>query len=135
MRLTKYTRPLGVAALLVIIVIVLIATVLSDTSHAQNSATPPEVNLSPNGVTLTWEPTPGAQAYRVGWANYDEVSFAVDHEIPWTERFAFTDLRPAVQQHTITYLKPNSTHVFIVGSRDQTGSISWGPWAVAHTNP
>ena len=85
-------------------------------------------------VIVSWNPVNGAQGYRIGWANYRAVQQAASDGVPWTERFAYTDVRNSVDRHTVPDLAGGAQYAFIVGARHSATRHSWTDWQF-HTIP
>ena len=85
-------------------------------------------------AVVRWEPAAGAQGYRIGWAGYRAVQSAMGEGIPWTERFAYTDVRSSVRSHTVANLMGGERYAFIVGARQASGAYRWSEWQF-HTMP
>ena len=95
------------------------ATGMPDTRTASAQSTPPgnvTVRNSSNAgeAVVTWEQASGAQGYRIGWVNYQAVLQAVEDGIPWTERFAYTDVRSSVDSHAIPNLMGGEQYAFLL---------------------
>ena len=109
------------------------ATGMPDTRTASAQSTPPgnvTVRNSSNAgeAVVTWEQASGAQGYRIGWVNYQAVLQAVEDGIPWTERFAYTDVRSSVDSHAIPNLMGGEQYAFIVGTRLGAAAHNWSDW-------
>ena len=85
-------------------------------------------------VIVSWNAVGGAQGYRIGWANYRAVQQALADGIPWTERFAYTDVRNSVASHNVPDLPGGEQYAFIVGTRHSAARYSWADWQF-HTIP
>ena len=127
----------GIAALLAIALITtsIVSTSFNDTATAQDLNPAPTVALADAAATVTWEAQPDASNFRIGWTTMPAVRAANATGIPWTERFAYTDVRAAVTSHHISPLAPAMQHAFVVGTRSSTGVYTWSEWNIVTTPP
>lgn len=109
------------------------AAVLSFTSGAAAQSGPaPTAEVDGRVVTVTWDAVVGSGGYRVGWADYQALLDAQRTGIPWTERFAYTDLRSSVTEHVLPGMNFSTQYAVVVGSRGSAG-MEWLPWIFATT--
>ena len=125
----------GVAALLAIALITasVISTSFNGAATADNLNPSPNVTFTGDAATVSWEAQPDAARYRIGWTTMPQVRSANAEGIPWTERFAYTDVRAAVTSHQISPLAPAIQHAFVVGTRGSTGAYTWSEWNILTT--
>ncbi len=138
-KLWNRTRVRGVhqpvLVILVVIVVIIAGLEVRDAAHAQAAgASVQSIRDTGNSgeVVVSWNSVPGALEYRVGWANYRAVEQAIAVGIPWTERFAFTDVRSSLSSHTVPNLMGGDQYAFIVGTRRGDTEHDWSEW-VFHT--
>ena len=79
-------------------------------------------------AVVSWGRVDGAGGYRIGWAGYRAVRAAMAEGIPWTERFAYTDVRSSVSRHTVANLMGGEQYAFVVGARRASGAYAWSEW-------
>ena len=123
----------AIVAILALLAIVFVAEGLLETrgAHAQ-AAAPSDIEIrntgNPGEVVVSWNPVPRAQGYQVGWANERAVTQAVNQQIPWQERFAYTNLRPVVNSHTVQNLAGGERYAFVIGTLTGANTFSWSAW-------
>ena len=108
-------------------------------AHAQTSSLQPQNIRAVNGtnlgeVTITWDGVEGAQYYRIGWAQIDELRAVMDAGRPWTDAFYHVDAKAPTTIRTITGLSPGFDYLFLVGGQAvYNGEPEWGladPWPI-----
>ena len=125
----------GVAALLAIALITasVVSTNFNGAATADNLNPSPNVSFTGDAATVSWEAQLDAARYRIGWTTMPQVRTAIAEGIPWTERFAYTDVRAAVTSHRVSPLAPAIQHAFVVGTRSSTGTYTWSEWNILTT--
>ena len=126
---------LGLATLLVIALITasVVSTSFNSTATADNLNPSPNVTFTGDTATVSWEAQPAAASYRIGWTTMPEVRTAIAAEIPWTERFAYTDVRASITSHSISPMAPAIQHAFVVGTKGSNGAYIWSEWNILST--
>ena len=132
------TKSIGLGAVLCLLAtLVALGLSLAGTASAQTSATVSfslDNSANTGEVIVNWDSVSGAQGYRVGWAHYPSVQQATAAGIPWTERFAYTDVRSSVASHAVPNLIGGEQYAFIIGVKHSATAYSWSEWRF-HTIP
>ena len=132
------TKSIGLGAVLCLLVtLVALGLSLAGTASAQTSAIVSfslDNSANTGEVIVNWDSVSGAQGYRVGWAHYPSVQQATAAGIPWTERFAYTDVRSSVASHAVPNLIGGEQYAFIIGVKHSATAYSWSEWRF-HTIP
>ena len=125
----------GIVALLAIALITasVVSTNFNGAATADNLNPSPNVSFNGDAATVSWEAQPDAARYRIGWTTMPQVRTANAEGIPWTERFAYTDVRAEVTSHQVSPLTPAIQHAFVVGTRSSTGAYTWSEWNILTT--
>ena len=124
---------LGATTIIFLIAIVLVVAYTQPATALTNNPAP-TVTFDENAATISWAPQIGAQSYRVGWTTYPAIDKANDDDVPWTERFAYTNVRASVYTHKVQPLDHSTKHAFVVGTRSSDGSYTWSEWTTV-TSP
>ena len=83
-------------------------------------------------ILVTWQATPGAQFYTVGWANQDEITQMISSGREWVDAFHFATISGDYTRHTVSGLKPEADYFVIVGAQSArfgASDLVWSTWS------
>ena len=130
-----------VAVVLFLTALIAVSASGSDPVQAQGGlSAPSNVRVqdtgNPGEVTITWDPVPGVQFYRIGWVTRADVAAVIAAGHDWLEAFAFVDIAnrgltvtsQGQNSYTISRLSPGVEYAFLVASNgSRYGEPSWPP--------
>ena len=119
---------------LLFLVVALFAALVAATPAVLPTPNQPTAAATANAgeLQVTWQATPGAQFYTVGWANQDEIAQMTQDGREWLDAFHFSTVPGGYTRHTISGLKTDAEYFVIIGAQSArfgASDLVWSPWS------